>query len=350
MAQQIKKRGLSDTPISEIFLKACEGKDLEKVKACLTLEVDINCLDSDNHSALFKSLTWPSRDERIADLLLGHPDLDVDQVNKEKILLFVAQDLPRLRKLCQLPGIDVNAGNPLDLAIILHNVAAINILAENPALDWNAGYYLSGSPIETALRWGYADIVEILLSKPTLNLVRTGFGGRSVGHWAVEYSYLKEGQPGQLNVSAFPVKCVELLSKDPRVNWNVRNRDGETPIMVALKNKEKEMVKILLRNPRVDRGDIMKTNEGNEILTEMLQGTDEESIAKEILTDMLLEADEKNRKLPSKVPECPVSISYFFFLDLYLLMKYLSLGLLRAVLSRVSCLPLLRRTLCLRRL
>ena len=35
MAQQIKKRGLSDTPISEIFHKACEEKDLEKVKACL---------------------------------------------------------------------------------------------------------------------------------------------------------------------------------------------------------------------------------------------------------------------------------------------------------------------------
>ena len=79
-----------------------------------------------------------------------------------------------------------------------------------------------------------------------------------------------------MNVTCFPVKCVELLSKDPRVNWNVRNAKGETPIMLALKNKEREMVKILLKNPRVDRGEILKTKEGMEILTEMLQETTKE--------------------------------------------------------------------------
>ena len=139
--------------------------------------------------------------------------------------------------------------------------------------------------------WGYADIVEILLSQPTLNLSRTNFDGRSVGHIAVEYSFLKRVHPEQLNVSAFPVKCVELLSKDPRVNWNIRNTDGDTPVMVALKNQEKEMVKILLKTPGVDLSDVTKSKEGQAILTEMLQ-----------------EADKKNRKLPSKVPDCPVSI------------------------------------------
>ena len=73
---------------------------------------------------------------------------------------------------------------------------------------------------------------------------------------------------------SFPVKCVELLRKDPRVNWNVRDENGETPIMIALKNKKKEMVKILLKNPKVDRRDHMKTNEGNDILTEMIQEAD----------------------------------------------------------------------------
>lgn len=64
--------------------------------------------------------------------------------------------------------------------------------------------------------------------------------------------------------------------------------------MIALKNKEKEMVKILLKNPRVDRGEIMKTEEGNDILTEMIQ-----------------EADQENRKLPSKIPDCPVCLTQF---------------------------------------
>ena len=48
-----------------------------------------------------------------------------------------------------IPGIDVNAGNPLYFAVALDNFAAINILAENPGLDWNVG--LTDRLIETAL-------------------------------------------------------------------------------------------------------------------------------------------------------------------------------------------------------
>ena len=87
-----------------------------------------------------------------------------------------------------------------------------------------------------------------------------------------------------------PIKCVELLSKDPRVNWNARNRNGETPVMVALKNEETEMLKILIKTPGVDLGDIIKVKEGNDLLKEMLK-----------------EADETKQRLLSSVPECPVS-------------------------------------------
>ena len=176
---------------------------------------------------------------------------------------------------------------------MFHNMAAINILAENPTLDWNAGepFYVTAIPIAGALQRGYADIVELLLSQPTLNL-DVMCSGSSLAHLAVEYETLKSYcYRRELNVSAFPVKCVELLSKDPRVNWNIRNTDGDTPVMVALKNQEKEMVKILLKTPGVDLSDVTKSTEGQAILTEMLQ-----------------EADKENRKLPSKVPDCPVSI------------------------------------------
>ena len=292
----IRKPKLSSTPISEVFLKACEERDWKKINACLELGVDINCTGSDNHSALYNSVgfyCYLSGNRKVSDFLIGHPDLDVDQINREGILKISCGTWQKglLRKLCALPGIDVNAGNPLERATLYHNVAAIKILAENPDLNWNAGGDVFQTPIFRALSGGYVDILELLLSQPTLVLSRTDYKGNSVGHFAVEYSFVKEFNPGELNVSAFPVKCVELLSKDPRMNWNVRNKKGETPIMVALKNKEKDMVKILLKNPNVYRGDIMKTQEGNDILTEMLQ-----------------EADQENGKLPSKVPDCPVSI------------------------------------------
>ena len=189
-----------------------EEEDFKKIRACLDLGVDINCRGSDNHSALYNSLDLFNRNKKIFDFLIEHPYLDVDQINSDGILeraCFSAQE-DQVRNLCNLPGIDVNAGNPLSTAILHHNVAAINILAENPALDWNAGDYKIQTPIVQALRYGYADIVEILLSKPRLDLTGTDDTGRTVAHFAVEYEGLKRSIYflETLNVSAFPVKCV----------------------------------------------------------------------------------------------------------------------------------------------
>ena len=289
----IRKPKLSKTPISDVFLKACEDEDFKKINACLTLGVDINCKGSDNHSALYHSLYYGK--EKLFEFLIKHPELDVDEINQERILwaACVKDRKDQLRKICDLPGIDVNAGQPLKIAALLNDLDGIRILAENPALDWNCGGYHGDHPLIAALGQGHVEVVKILLSQPTLSFKRTEFDSSSVGHHAVEYRQLRQDRLLKrkgLNESACPVKCVELLSKDPRINWNVRNENGETPIMLALKYKEMEMVKILLKTPGVDVRDIAKMREGDAILKEMLQKTEEE-----------------NRQLPSKVPDCPVS-------------------------------------------
>ena len=48
------------------------------------------------------------------------------------------------------------------------------------------------------------------------------------------------------------LRCVELLSQDRRVNWNIKNSDGDTPLMYCLKNNEMEMVRCLINTPGVD--------------------------------------------------------------------------------------------------
>ena len=284
----ISKQKISKTPISDVFVKACKDGDMEKVNACLTLGVDINCTDKDGHSGLYY-ITQPFSKEALFDYFVQHPDLDIEQVNREKILedLCICLGTERLRKVCNLPGIDVNAGNPLRKSSFHNNKEHIKILAEHPELDWNNGDECHGYPITEALDRGHADIVELLLEQPTLDLNVTRSKGRSVGHCAVERKGLRWGLSEGL-----PVKCVELLSKDPRVNWNIRNVDGDTPIMVALKNKEIEMVKILVRTPGVHLGDIIKVKEGNDLLKEILQ-----------------KAAEESRSLTSKVPECPVGLN-----------------------------------------
>ena len=66
----------------------------------------------------------------------------------------------------------------------------------------------------------------------------------------------QQEDPAWLAVENFsrgdPVRCVELLSQDWRVDWNTRNMAGDTPIMFCLKNNKTEMARILLNNPRVD--------------------------------------------------------------------------------------------------
>ena len=49
------------------------------------------------------------------------------------------------------------------------------------------------------------------------------------------------------------LRCVELLSNDLRVDWNSRDPDtGNTPLLSCLNRGEVEMAKILIRNPQVD--------------------------------------------------------------------------------------------------
>ena len=83
---------------------------------------------------------------------------------------------------------------------------------------------------------GNADILQTILSvgEPDLDLSVISPSNRNVAQLAVE-SY---GQDS--------LRCVELLSRDDRVNWNINNRYGETPLTYCLKNNKSEMAKIIL--------------------------------------------------------------------------------------------------------
>ena len=49
------------------------------------------------------------------------------------------------------------------------------------------------------------------------------------------------------------MECVETLAaQESFTSWNVPDTDGDTPVMLALKESETEIIKILLNCPRVD--------------------------------------------------------------------------------------------------
>ena len=47
---------------------------------------------------------------------------------------------------------------------------------------------------------------------------------------------------------------LKILLKCPRVDLNMKDKNGDSLIMAALKTDKTDLVKLLLKNPRVDLG------------------------------------------------------------------------------------------------
>lgn len=48
------------------------------------------------------------------------------------------------------------------------------------------------------------------------------------------------------------IEIVRILLKQPLINVNLQNAQGETALIIALKNRHEEVAKILLQHPSID--------------------------------------------------------------------------------------------------
>ena len=154
------------------------------------------------------------------------------------------------RRLCQVPDIQLNSRDSYHGVTALHcavgwnNPACVSVLREVAGVDWNVRDYDVDSSLTWAVYWGHADILQIILSvpEPDLDLSVTDREGRNIAQIAVE-----ENRGDRQ-------RCVELLSGDRRVDryWNIKNSDGDTPVMYCLKNNKIEMARCLINTPGVD--------------------------------------------------------------------------------------------------
>ena len=114
----------------------------------------------------------------------------------------------------------------------------MRILAETDRVDWNKADEWGRTPLCWALMKGLSDVVEIILQQPNIDYnVKTVF----------------DLTLAQIAVCAGDVKCVETLAAQETFDcWNVPDKKGNTPIMMALYMNKTNIVEILLRCPRVD--------------------------------------------------------------------------------------------------
>ena len=118
------------------------------------------------------------------------------------------------------------------------------MLREVAGVDWNVRTNNGWYPLTKAVDGGYAECLQIILSvpEPHLDLTVTDSRGRNIAQIVVENSVL--GGDNQ--------RCLELLSGDRRVDWNMKNSAGETPVMFCLKTNKIEMARCLINTPGVD--------------------------------------------------------------------------------------------------
>ena len=58
------------------------------------------------------------------------------------------------------------------------------------------------------------------------------------------------------------VRCFQLVSRDRRVDWNVKTTTGESPVMRALREKKMPCVKILVTTANIDLTEFLGNEEG----------------------------------------------------------------------------------------
>lgn len=247
-----------DKTVRELFLSACQDLDLKTVENLLGLGADVNW--GDEHGGTLKTglhyaaAKWRFLGaDRLLDLLLAQPGVDVNSKDRSLMTPLILACLHGREKmvlrLLQTGRIELNCADEsgwtaIHYAVLWDHSACLEVLRGATGLDWNVRDRRGRSPLLLAAGLGRVDAMEWFLSLPheLLDLTESDRDGKNCTWLAVENKGLL----------ADPLGCVQLLSQDCRVDWNTRNKTGDTPLMYCLKNNKTEMAKILLNNPRVD--------------------------------------------------------------------------------------------------
>jgi len=219
---------------------ACRKGDVKTLKLLLQdNRFDANEFDRFSQSFPF-DIVMESNDESLQlDMLLEiirHKEFDPLKSKcgnlKKAMLLLDKQGL-----LSEL--IKGDSGSMLLIAFAVFGCTeSVRLLVKQPGIDVNFTWYRGWTALTQACNQGYAEIVELLLTHPNINVNLTQ---NQELHTPLVYA-CGVGSP----------KIAELLLKHPGIDVNLSGRDNWTPLMTACLVQNLEVVKLFLADPRVD--------------------------------------------------------------------------------------------------
>ena len=157
-----------------------------------------------------------------------------------------------ISRLIQVVGIKLNCQDNngrmgLHLSLIYKKPNCFKILAEAPGLNWNIHDKNGETPLLMAAFKGCVQSIKLILDLPKqlVDFNVTNEDGYNVALLSILNAI--GGKQGD------PLKCIELLTADARVNWNYRKPFLEkTPLMYCIEDGTVEMTKMIIINPTVD--------------------------------------------------------------------------------------------------
>ena len=241
-------------PETRNFLYACRTVDLELVRSSLARGADVR-------SGLRLAARGGIDDGDLLDLLLAQLGTDVNFKDEDDTTPLMEACIwgseNSVKKLLNVVGIKINCQDymgqtALHLALKNDNAGCFQILAEVSGLDWNLEDDYGDTPLIKAAANGCAVILEIILRvpEPQVDFTVTDNYGHNVAWCAVlaAGSVVREMEAKEYEDSK---RCIELLTADPRVDWNW-DPAGGTPLFYGLMELDLELAKIIIKNPSVD--------------------------------------------------------------------------------------------------
>ena len=224
-----KNKGTSQSPI----LQAVHEKNVETLNTNIALGFDVNICYSNSMPALFEAC----ESSEMLEVFLNQPNIDVNIKNKNgstALIYSCAKGLTHaVLRLCQDPRVSVNHTNKkgrsaLMIAVSHNKPECVRILKTIPSVMWNLKDNDGRSALKLAVKFGRADCLEILLKVPGIDLSIISKRGRNIAQSLVEnLDYIRTIKYGCL-FEHDHFRCLELLSKDPRIDWNAKNKSRFT--------------------------------------------------------------------------------------------------------------------------
>ena len=244
--------------LEEEFLGYCFSGKLSEVSACLTLKADVNTKSEDGYwSAL--TIAVHMNNQELLEVLLSQTNIDVNLTSSQACtksgniyqwtpLMFACfwGNTDSVARLAKVPRLSLNSrdnsgDSAAHKACEKGHTGCVKILAEAGIgrVDWNKGNRRGETPLFLAVHGRHPDIVKIIVKQPNINYYFMYDNGQSLVEVAINRGDLK---------------CLEILASQKNCSgWIVPDKNGDTPVMMALKTNKIEIVKYLITLPRVQR-------------------------------------------------------------------------------------------------